>query len=197
LWKSGIPALADTKFEYTQSSFNDISKATMTRALKVIQLAGGKVTATDVVIPEQTPIPAPLEQWSMGIPDRGLSVKDPAWSWKGNWKQEMAEQNKSEVMGKTAIGAGAEATLKFTGSAVALQGDLTEFGGRADVYVDGKKVRDADAYMVERTHDAALWHIYGLPQGQHTVRLVTRDDADPRSKGKKVTLRKAIVYVSK
>jgi hypothetical protein len=42
VWKSGIPALADTKFEFTNSSFNDISKATLARALKVIQLVGGR-----------------------------------------------------------------------------------------------------------------------------------------------------------
>ncbi len=195
-WKSGIPALADTKFEYTQSSFNDISKATMARALKVIQLAGGKVTDAEIAIPIQTPLPAKLEQWSMGIPDRRISLKDPAWNWKGSWKDVSDEKKKAEVLGKVASGAGSEVMLTFTGSAVSLQGDLTQAGGRADMYVDGKKVHAADAYMVERTHDNALWHVYGLAPGEHNVRLVTRDDADPRSTGKKIVLREAIIYKS-
>ena len=113
------------------------------------------------------------------------------------WKDELDGKNKSEVLGKAASGAGSEATLTFTGSAVSLQGDLTLAGGRADLYVDGKKVHAADAYIVERTHDNALWHVYGLAQGQHTVRLVTRDDADPRSTGKKIVLREAVVYKSR
>ena len=37
----------------------------------------------------------------------------------------------------------------------------------------------------------------GLAPGRHTLRLVVRDDADPRSKGKKVMIERAIVYAAK
>jgi hypothetical protein len=195
-WKSGIPALADTKFEYTRSSFNDISKATLARALKVIELAGGKVNDADVVIPAQTPRAAELEQWSMGTPSRRIDFKDPAWSWKGAWKDEMGGKDKSEIVGKTAAGAGAEAVLTFTGSAVALLGDMTQSGGRADVYLDGEKLDHADAYTPERTNDDVFWHIYGLPQGPHALRIVTREDADPRSAGKKIIIREAVIFTN-
>jgi len=63
------------------------------------------------------------------------------------------------------------------------------------VFVDGEKSDlVADAYIVERTHDNDLWHIHGLAAGDHTIRLVTTDAADPRSKGRKIEISKAVVY---
>jgi hypothetical protein len=93
-----------------------------------------------------------------------------------------------------ASGAGAEATLRFTGAALAVVGDLTQEGGRADVFLDGAPARAVDAYSVERTHDNDMWHVYGLPQGQHTLRIVTRADADTRSKGRTISIVEAVVY---
>jgi hypothetical protein len=71
---------------------------------------------------------------------------------------------------------------------------MTQEGGRADVYLDGEAVRAIDAYIVERTYDNDVWHVYGLPQGEHTLRIVTRADADPRSKGTTISIAEAVVY---
>ena len=89
---------------------------------------------------------------------------------------------------------GNEAVLKFSGVAVAVIGELNQAGGKADVYLDGKKAGMADAYIVERTYDNVLWNVYGLKPGQHTLRLVTTGDADARSKGKRMSLNQAVVY---
>jgi hypothetical protein len=196
-WKSGIPAIAKTKFEYTNSSFEDISRATLARALKVIHLAGGKVTDKEITIPSQKPAPAKLEQWSMGIPDRRIGCNDSAWNWKRSWQEEMGGKDKKEIVGKAAAGPGAEALLTFSGSAVSIQGILNEEGGRADVFVDGNPSRVMDAYMVPRTHDSSLWHIYGLKPGSHTLRIVVREDTDPRSKGRKIAITQAVIYRDK
>jgi hypothetical protein len=75
-----------------------------------------------------------------------------------------------------------------------LIGPMSQEGGRADVFLDGKKLDHIDAYVVERTFDYDLWRAYGLKPGKHTLRIVTRDDADARSKGKNVILRRAIIY---
>ncbi len=189
-WKGGIPALADEKFDYTRSSFNDISRSTLERALKLVRLAGGRVTDTEVTIPAQAPEPAPFEQWDMGIPDRRVAVDDPAWRMKGFARA----QGASADAPMRAAGAGAEAVLTFTGAAVAIVGELNTSGGRADVYLDATKVQPIDAYSPERTHDNDLWHAYGLGQGRHTLRIVVRDDADPRSKGRTIGIREAVVY---
>jgi hypothetical protein len=119
---------------------------------------------------------------------------DASWKWKGNWSEEHYWGTNGLLCRKTSSGAGAEATLNFTGSAIALVGKSSQEGGRADVYLDGEKAGEIDAYIVERTNDNDLWHTYGLKPGKHTVRIVTRDDTDPQSKGKKILIETAISY---
>ena len=194
-WKSGIPAIADKKFQYTNYSFNTINQSTLERAFKVIKGVGGQVTNKEVIVPYQPPKPAKLEQWSMGVPKKIIGTDDPGWSWKGDWADQKGKvEYRTELHGKMSRSAGAEGTLKFTGTAVVLLGPHSQSGGRADVYLDGKKAGNLDFYIVERTNDDSLWHIYGLKPGEHTVRVVTRDDADPRSKGKEKHIIGAIAY---
>jgi hypothetical protein len=97
-------------------------------------------------------------------------------------------------VGKSASGAGAEAELRFDGVAVILVGRYSQSGGRADVFLDGRKAGEINAYIVERTNDDALWHTYGQRQGPHTLKIVTRDDADARSKGKVVPIYSAVTF---
>jgi hypothetical protein len=193
MWKSGIPKIADTKFEYTSYSFNGIVKSTMDRALKVIERNGGRVQGDQVTIPSQGPKPPKLEQWSMGVPYKRLAAADPAWTWKGGWSDEKS-RDETRVTGKAASGAGAEAILKFEGTAVSLVGACSQSGGKADVYLDGKKVGEINAWIPERTSDDALWHTYGLKAGAHTLRIVTRSDSDSRSKGNKILITAALTY---
>lgn len=196
-WKSGIPALADTKFQYTNYSYNEICKSTLNRARTIIKQAGGKIEGDEAIIPDQKPIPAKLEEYNPGIPDKQIDTKDPSWIWKGNWADgslSISGSGGQKTGAKSADGAGAEATLMFTGSAVFVLGINSQSGGRADVYLDGKKQRRLNAYIVERTNDDVLWHVYGLKQGPHTLKIVTRDDADPRSKGKRIAISSAVVY---
>ncbi len=192
-WKSGIPALADRKFDYTQSSLDDICQSTLARTLKLVRIVGGVATETTVTIPVQVPEAAPLEQWDMGVPDARLRIDNAAWRFSG-FSRVVQPGAPNETAGMRASGAGAEAVLTFTGSAVAVVGDSNQDGGRADVYLDGQRVQSIDAYVVERTHDNDLWHTFGLPQQRHALRIVTRDDADPRSKGKVITIAEAVVY---
>ena len=84
-FKSGIPTLSDTKFDFTDYSFNSICASTMTRALLVIDKNGGKVTGADIMIPRQTPKAPKLEQWNPGVPDKKVASGDAAWTWKGQW----------------------------------------------------------------------------------------------------------------
>ncbi len=185
-WKSGIPAIANRKFDYTQSSFVDVCEATVRRALALVERAGGDVTETSVSIPVQLPVPAALEQWEMGTAAAPVEWKDAAFEWKGPWA--------SASDGREA-GPGAEMTLRFSGAAIALQGTYLENGGRADVYLDGERQpRGIDAYFFANTYDDVLWHAYGLDPGAHEIRVVVREDADSRSKGKKIRIREAVVY---
>jgi hypothetical protein len=182
-------------FDYTNYSFNTIIASTLQRALRVIQLAGGTVTDVDVIIPRQEPTAWKLEQWNPGRPARLIGIDDTAWTWSDAWTTE-ASPDEGKVRVRVASGAGAEVSLRFTGVAIALVGPLSQSGGRADVYVDGRKTRPLDAFIPERTHDNGLWHAYDLVPGAHTVRIVLRDDADARAKGKRVVIERAISYAS-
>jgi len=185
-FKSGIPALADRKFQFTDYSFNSIVASTEARALEVIRLAGGRVGATEVVVPNQKARAPKLQQWTPGIPSRKVNANDPRWGWQGAWTEKDGSRS-AEL-------AGSEARLAFNGVAIALVGELNQSGGKAAIYLDGKKVGVADAYIVDNTYDNVLWHIYGLKPGEHELRLVTVGEADPRSKGKRVSLTKAVIY---
>ena len=87
-----------------------------------------------------------------------------------------------------------EASFNFEGSGVVIVGTMTQEGGRADVYLDGARAGEVDAWIPERTNDNDYWHVTGLKNGKHTVRLVTRKDADSRSKGQKIRVDWAVVY---
>jgi len=194
VWKSGIPAIADTKFAYTDYSFNDIIRSTMARADRIIVKAGGSANAAEVLIPPQSPRAPKLEQWDMGRADKLLPAADSRWTWTGAWSDVQGRVDATRLTGKTGAGAGREAALRFDGSAVLVVGAYSQEGGKADVYLDGKPAGEINAYVPERTNDHGLWHAYGLKPGAHTVRIVTRADADPRSRGKTVAIYGAFTF---
>lgn len=187
-------ALADTKFNHTVYSLNDIVRSTETRALEVIRRAGGQVTESEVAVPRQSPHPPQLELWQFGVPTRVWYAGDDAWRWKGEWSD---VRSGPMLLAKASTRVGNEVTLEFEGTGLALAGELSEHGGRADVYIDGEKSDlVAEAYIVPETYDDDLWRIYGLSLGTHTLRVVTRDDADPRSSGATIAIKRAVAYVS-
>jgi hypothetical protein len=186
-FKSAIPSLADKKFSYTDYSYNDIVRSTESRALKVIEKAGGKVTDDEVIVKTQQPKAPKLEQWSPGVPERRIAVTDAAFSFIGDWAENRGA--------KVSRAKGNEMILKFNGVAVALLGPLSQDGGRAEVFLDGRKVGEGDSYIVPNTHDNVLWNVYDLKNGPHTLRLVTTDSADSRSNGKRVGISGAVVYI--
>jgi hypothetical protein len=194
-YRSGIPAIADTRFEFTRYSFDEIVASTLARAEKVIARAGGRVTPTEVFVPVQAPEAPPLEQWDSGVPVARAGFDDAAWKWKGGWTTRAPGGAASEGRVREAGGPGDEATFTFEGTGVALVGRMSQEGGRADVWVDGvRQDPGIDAWVPERTHDNDYWHVTGLVAGKHEVRVVVRDDADRRSRGRKVQIEAAIVY---
>ena len=193
IWRAGIPALADTPFEFTRYSFNGIVASTLARAERVIAEAGGTVGPAEVVIPIQAPKAPPLEQWDPGRPVR-VELDDPAWAWQGTWTAETVNNDWTSWTVRRAGGAGAEATFAFTGTGVAVSGTMGQDGGRADVYLDGAKAGEIDAWIPAGTFDNDYWHLTGLADGPHTVRIAVRQDADARSTGRALRLERAIVY---
>ena len=192
-WTAGLAAIADRKFDYTTYSFNDIVASTMKRALTVVTRAGGRVSGDRIEVPRQTPLPPPLEQWDPGRVTGVIPATDAAWTWTGAWSDETRGANR-EVVGKRSTAAGAAAEIRFTGTGVALVGPHGGDGGRADVFVDGRKVAVADAWIPDRTSDNDLWHTEGLSSGPHTLRVVLTGAADSRATGTRVTINRVITY---
>jgi hypothetical protein len=196
-WKAGLPALADTRFAFTKYSLNEIVASTLARAFKVIESVGGRVTATEVEIPMEEPQAPPLEQWDSGAPSMRIDYSDSRWTWKGPWTEGSVKLPWGEVETfEEAGGAASEAALSFEGTGFALVGRCSQEGGRADVYLDGRKAGEVDAWIPKGTHDNDYWHVTGLPNGKHVLRIVTRTDADPRSSGRKIQIERGVVYAA-
>jgi len=190
-FRSGIPAIEDEKFAYTKYSFNEIVASTVARAETVVEGVGGRVTETEIVIPLQAPVAPPLEQWDVDPPIARVAHDDPAWEWAGGWTAATG----SGWTARETSEAGAAASLTFEGTGVAVVGLMTQDGGRADVSIDGERSDILlDAWIPERTNDNDYWHVTGLDSGEHTIRIVVRDDADERSQGHTIRIRAAIVY---
>ena len=171
--KAALEEIADQRFVHTQYSYNEIVASTVARALEVIPLAGGKVTDTDVAIPHQMPEPPELALSNFGVPVKRVSVDSADWQWQGKWNTKAGEIWGEGISYKVSSQPGDEATLEFQGTGVALSGELSQAGGRADVYIDGVKSElIADAYIVPHTFDSDLWRMFNLPAGPHTLRLV-------------------------
>jgi hypothetical protein len=160
--------------------------------MEVIRLAGGKASDAQVEIPVQAPKPPQAELWTFGVPVKVWRADDPAWKWQGGWRD---AKDRHKLPAKQTSQPGSEATLKFRGTGFALVSNLAQDGGRADVYIDGKKSDlIADAYIDANTVDDDLWRIFGLAPGEHTMRIVVREDADPKSTGRRLLINRAIAY---
>jgi hypothetical protein len=193
VWKAGIAAIADTRFAFTQYSFNQIVASTQARALKVVEGSGGKVTATEIEIPLQEPKAPPLEQWEIGAPVKRLESSERAWTFKGFSDKSIKFPWGGKANFKEGV-AGAEATLAFEGTGVAVVGRSSQEGGRADVFLDGEKTGEIDAWIPKNTSDDDYWHVSALPAGKHSVRIAVRTDADARSTGNKLQIERAVIY---
>jgi hypothetical protein len=89
---------------------------------------------------------------------------------------------------------GAEAAVSFSGTGVALWAIMSPRGGKIDVFLDEERPRVANAWEDEHTHDEVPFHVMNLAPGAHRLRLVVRDDSDPRSEGHELVIRGAVVY---
>jgi hypothetical protein len=88
-----------------------------------------------------------------------------------------------------ASGAAAEAEFTFTGNQLRVLGSVGQKGGKADVYVDGEKqLVGIDFWNPRELHQQTVYYRNGLPQGKHTIRVVTRSDRNPLSKGNLVAV---------
>ena len=179
-WVGQLDKVVDKNFVHTNYSFNSFIESTMKRIQDAVKRAGGEVRDGRVHIPVQHPVPPALDEWSPGVPVASLQYDDDAWTWSGDWEEE-EKGGYAALAAMVSHSGGNVATLEFSGSAISLVGYCTTNGGMAEVFIDGKRVGEINAYIVPGTFDQDLWHAYDLEDRPHTVRIVTLDKADPRS----------------
>jgi hypothetical protein len=195
-WKSGIPAIADKKFRYTDFSFNTIVESTVNRAIAQVKRAGGSVEGDTLIVRTQAAKPVKLEIWDdYGSPVERIGADDSRWTWKGNWNASTV-QARQTIQRKISSEKGAELSIAFEGTGAVLVGPYLPAGGKADVYLDGKLDRTVDVYPDEdgQKGGESVWHAFGLKNAKHTVRLVVRGEPYPGSKGAEIGIDGVIVF---
>jgi hypothetical protein len=125
-----------------------------------------------------------------------INVDDLRWSWKGNWESAPPERRRREGNTRTGSAKGAEAAIQFHGTGAILVGPYMPTGGRADIYLDGKLDQTVDVYPDEdaRKGGESVWHAFGLPAGDHNLRVVVRGERFGDSKGSEITLTDLVVF---
>jgi ADP-ribosylglycohydrolase len=190
-WKGGIPAIANAKFNYTDYSFNGIVDSTVRRALALIRQTGGRIDGETAVVMTERPKAPKLAIWNdFGAPVERITTTDSRWKWTGAWSPPDSRQV------RRASASGSEATVTFAGTGAVLSGPYLPDGGKADVFLDGRLNRTVDSNSDEEQskNSEAVWHIFGLRAGPHTVRVVVRGEEMYRGKGATVGLEDLIVF---
>jgi hypothetical protein len=196
-YSSGIEAIAEEHFSYTDYSFNDIVDSTTTRALKLIERTGGKVTDDTAYVKTQAPMAAEVEPWDdYGEPTELVPFDDERWQWAGDWQIVTKTIWKYERTSRISSQRGAEASIRFTGTGAGLIGILLPTGGTADVYLDGTLSDTIDVYPDEpmaKTNES-LWHRFGLEDEEHELRIVVRGEKYGASEGSDISITRLTVF---
>ncbi len=87
-----------------------------------------------------------------------------------------------------------EATLSFTGPGVGWVAPRSPYGGRATVYLDGKRLKTVDLYAPETRFGQLVFEVRGLSTGHHRLRLVRSATRNPAARGGNVMLDALNVY---
>ena len=197
-WTSGIPAISDRKFSYTDFTFPGIVESTRKRAIAMAEKNGGRVEGDRLIVRRQQAEPAELQVWDdYGSPVERIPVADSRWNWRGSWQAHLiTDRRGTEWAGRLASSKGAEATISFEGTGAIVTGPYLPAGGSAEVYLDGELHKRVDVYPDEdnRKYGDSVWHVFGLANGSHTVRVVVLGEPYGESQGSDVVLENLVVF---
>lgn len=189
-WKSGIPAVADKTFSYTNFTFKTITESTLRRAVALAEKSGGRRDGETLWVKTQKPRATRLEVWDdYGSPEERIAITGAPFSLTGDWQAGPGDAMISEQKGATA-------EIEFEGTGFILVGQFLPDGGMADVVVDGQAPVTIDAYPDENAtkNRESLHHQFKLKPGRHTVKLTVRGEPYRESKGAKISLQGLVVF---
>ncbi|MFZ4707915.1 MAG: hypothetical protein ACOYMF_18080, partial [Bacteroidales bacterium] len=117
------------------------------------------------------------------------------WSFNGNWENHLNWDKKNQA--KYSSTKGDEISFTFEGTGVSITGNWFKNGGKADVYVDNVLQRTIDCffyYATQELENMNIYHILGLREGKHTVKIVVKGEKRPDSQGENIYVSGATVY---
>ncbi len=187
-----IESIADEKFQYTNASYHSIVEDTVNRALAIAEKSGGRREGEKLIILAQMPQAAKLREFKVEKPIERISCADPRWVWTGAWTDFSSAKTGLEKLGSEK---GCEAKIRFNGTGAIIVGPYVGAGGKADVYLDGKLDQTVDVWPDDsrRVVMECVWHKYGLPPGEHEVRLVVKGERMGESTGTEVRVHSLVV----
>lgn len=199
--KKGVLNVSDSLFINTDYSFDKAVDKTYQYAIKLISSNGGMIQDQKIHILEQTPIAAALE---VSFPEVVLSEKitvfeSDKWSLTGNWQylKKTSWDKKIHDQSLFASKSGDAIEISFTGTGISIDGNWVKDGGKADVYLDGEFIRSIDTYFNysnQEHENITLWHITGLNNTKHHVKLLVKGEKRPESLGTKLYITQAVTY---
>ncbi|MBA3973233.1 MAG: hypothetical protein C0504_03320 [Candidatus Solibacter sp.] len=189
IWKSGIPAIADKKFSYTEYTFRTIVESSLQRSIKLAEANGGRLDGDTLHVVMAAPKPPKLEIWDdYGSPVERVPVSDARWKFAGGW-QDQKTAKVSDVKGATA-------EISFEGTGFIVVGPYLAAGGFAEVWIDGKKANTVDVYPDEPRDKGqeSVCHAFKMKRGKHTVKLVVTGVKHADSTGAKIAVQDLVVF---
>ena len=118
--------------------------------------------------------------------DPQTELKNTELQYEGAWKK---EKDNSSVSGSVRLAdtEGASVTIIFHGNQIRLKGRVDQFGGQADVFVDGiKQSVFIDFWNPASRGQQILYYKNGLEPGKHTLKIVARGISNPYAKGSQI-----------
>jgi|GEM_PF-306868 len=82
----------------------------------------------------------------------------------------------------------------FNGTGVAVYGQMAADCGIAQIYIDGELYGNADLYYESKLMTTRVFEAMNLEEGEHTIKIVVKDEKNSSSAGKNVTIDYLRVY---
>jgi hypothetical protein len=119
-------------------------------------------------------------------PDPQAELMNTALQYDGTWTLEKDDLSRSGSI-HVSDSSQASVTANFEGNQVRLIGRADQYGGAADIFIDGvKQAVFVDFWNPTLCGQQTLYYKNGLDPGKHSLKVVTRGTGNPYSKGSKV-----------
>jgi hypothetical protein len=184
-------------FNFTPFSIESASTECLQLALENIAVNGGKVSGEIIRIkvqPFKTTKEAEISFPTLEPLD-AFYATDERLKWTGDW--EISPHKRPTMSMCRSSQSGDFLELEFTGNAVYVQGDIRFDQGILEFEIDGKSLGTRDMYLPKKWRRAdqstAVW-ITGLPDGDHTLRVIVTGNKNAESEGIMISLGKAVTY---